>query len=158
MAKKSDPKGKKKNGKRKIKTRIESEHFMPPTSPMSSLPTHMPNNISSPPPQSTQVATITSSNTFIPPSRKQTNAPMQPTHQPINNYVGTSSSHSTEQGFTTQPAQQQLTNSSGGASSSRSIELTSSNTNASQEANSTAPNEIFITPRIKKHIELLGKE
>ncbi|KAM7258219.1 hypothetical protein ACFE04_007420 [Oxalis oulophora] len=157
MAKKSDPKGKKKNGKKKIKTRTESEPFMPPTGPMSSLPTHMPNNISSPPPPSTQAATITPSNTFIPSSRKQTNAPMQPTHQHVN-IVGASSSHSTEQGFTTQPAQQQLTNSSGGASSSRSIELASSNTNASQEPNSTTPNEILITPRIKKHIELLGKE
>ncbi|KAM7250441.1 hypothetical protein ACFE04_022324 [Oxalis oulophora] len=55
-------------------------------------------------------------------------------------------------GFTTQPTQQQLTNSSGRASSSRSIELASSNTNASHEPNST------VTPRIKKHIKLLGKE
>ncbi|KAM7261833.1 hypothetical protein ACFE04_020910 [Oxalis oulophora] len=157
MAKKPDPKGKKKNGKKKIKTRTESEPFMPTTDPMSSLPTHMPNNISSPPPPSTQAATITPSNTFIHPSRKQTNAPMQPTHQHVN-IVGASSSHSTEHGFTTQPAQQQLTNSSSRTSSSRSIELASSNTNSSQEPNSTTPNEILIAPRIKKHIELLGKQ
>ncbi|KAM7260524.1 hypothetical protein ACFE04_011197 [Oxalis oulophora] len=118
MAKKSDPKGKKKNGKKKIKTRIENEPFMPPIGPMSSLPTHMPNNISSPPPPSTQAATITPSNTYIPPSLIHVNAPMQPTHQPMNNYVGASSSHSTELGFTTQPTQQQLANSSGRASSS----------------------------------------
>ncbi|KAM7260658.1 hypothetical protein ACFE04_011331 [Oxalis oulophora] len=120
MAKTPDPKGKKKNGKKKIKTRIENEFFMPPTIPMSSLPTHMPNNISSPPPPSTQVATITPSITYIPPSHIRVNAPI--------------------------------------ASSSRSIELTSFNTNASQEPNSTTPNEILITPRIKKHIELLGKD
>ncbi|KAM7275054.1 hypothetical protein ACFE04_016920 [Oxalis oulophora] len=99
MAKKPDPKGKKKNGKKMIKTRIENEHFMPPTGPMPSIPTHIPNNISSPPPPSTQAATITPSNTSIPPSRIRANALIQPTHQPMSTYVGASSSHSTELGF-----------------------------------------------------------